>query len=47
MTFALGTPHRGQTLAPDEDRFAIENSLTILDQFARREDPKKWSDVTI
>jgi hypothetical protein len=23
MTFALGTPHRGQTIAPDDERFAI------------------------
>jgi hypothetical protein len=23
MTFALGTPHRGHTIAADDDRFAI------------------------
>ena len=42
MTFALGTPHRGQTIAPDDDRFAIRNSLYILDRFGAWEDPPKW-----
>jgi hypothetical protein len=41
MTFALGTPHRGQTIAPDDDRFAIRNSLNILDRFGAWEDPQK------
>src|SRR3954447_7413116 len=41
MTFALGTPHRGQTIAPDDDRFAIRNSLYILDRFGAWEDPQK------
>src|SRR5678809_1224621 len=42
MTFALGTPHRGQTIAPDDDRFAIKNSLNILDRFGPWEGPQRW-----
>ena len=42
MTFALGTPHRGQTIAPDDDRFAIKNSLNILDRFGAWEGPQRW-----
>ena len=30
MTFALGTPHRGQTIAPDVDLFAMNKLLLYL-----------------
>ena len=31
MTLALGTPQRGQTMAPDEERLAMEVFLSSLD----------------
>ena len=31
MTRALGTPQRGQTMAPDEERLAMEIFLIYLD----------------
>jgi hypothetical protein len=47
MTLALGTPQRGQTIAPDDDRFAISNSLAILDRPEGWEDPQKRPAVKI
>lgn len=41
MTFALGTPQRGQTIALADDRFAIDYSLAILDPLKGWEDPQK------
>jgi len=41
MTFALGTPHRGQTIAPDDDRFAIEKLPQHLRPHTSWEDPPK------